>query len=123
MKYYLWIICILFLINTTLGMGPTKVVEFEDAYVESQHTKQKIIAVFGASWCGPCVQLKKDLEDHPEIIDDYIYVYIDIDKRIDLKKEYNVRIVPDFMIIESNIEIKRKIGYNSIKELETWLKN
>lgn len=121
MKYYLWIIYFLFLINTTLGMGPTKVKEFEDAYVESQNTKQKIIAIFGASWCAPCSQLKKDLSDYPSIIDNYIYVYIDIDKRADLKKEYDVKIVPDIMIIESNIEVKRKIGYSNLKEFQSWL--
>lgn len=106
---------------SVFAAGPTKVIEFEDAYVEAQQTKQKIIVVFSADWCGACNKLKTDLNDNPSVIDNYIYVEIDIEDRIDLKKEYNVNKIPDIMILHKNIELKRRVGYKNLTEFKIWL--
>lgn len=105
-----------------LAAGATRVPQLEDAYAESQNTKQKIVAVFGAEWCGFCKQLDNDLQNNPQIIDDYVYVYIDIDERKDLKKEYAVKNIPDIMILDhTGIETKRKVGYKGIDNFKKWL--
>ena len=106
---------------TTLVAAPTIVPQLEDAYAESQNTKQKIVAVFGADWCDACKRLHKDLLDNPEVIDDYIYVYINIDERQDLQKEYAVGKVPDIMILDKNVEVKRRVGYKNLTEFKKWL--
>lgn len=101
-------------------VAPTIVKELEDAYAESENTKQKIVAVFGADWCASCKKLHKDLMDNPEVINDCIYVYIDIDVRKDLKKNYDVSKVPDIMILDKNVEVKRRIGYKNLEEFKEW---
>lgn len=101
--------------------APTIVPQLEDAYAESENTKQKIVAVFGADWCGACKKLHKDLMDKPEVIDNYIYVYIDIDERSDLKKNYSVNKVPDIMVLDKNVEVKRRVGYKNLTEFKEWL--
>ncbi|NBT08875.1 MAG: thioredoxin [Chitinophagia bacterium] len=118
MKYFSWFTV---LFCTTLLASPTIVKELEDAYAESQNTKQKIIAVFGADWCGACKKLHQTLMDNPKIIDNYIYVYIDIEDRKDLKKEYAVGRIPDIMILDKNIEVKRRVGFKNLKEFTEWL--
>jgi thiol-disulfide isomerase/thioredoxin len=112
---------IMLLICGTILANPTVVKELEDAYAESQNTKQKIVAVFGAEWCGSCKKLHKDLMDNPKVIEDCIYVYIDIDTRIDLKKNYDVNKVPDIMILDKNVEVKRRVGYKNLEEFKKWL--
>lgn len=92
--------------------------ELEDAYAESENTKQKIVAVFGADWCGACKKLHKDLMDNPKVIDNCIYVYIDIDIRKDLKKNYAVGKVPDIMVLDKNVEVKRRVGYKNLEEFK-----
>ena len=67
------------------------------------------------------MKLDKDLENNPKILDNYIYVYIDIDKQNYLKETYDVRIIPDIMVIENGFQIKRKTGYNNLEELQKWL--
>lgn len=122
MKKYLYTILILGWINSIFAAGVLKVPQLEDAYAESQNSKQKIVAVFGAEWCGFCKKLDQDLTDNPGILDDYIYVYIDIDERKDLKKEYRVKNIPDIMILENGIEIKRTVGYRGLDKFNDWLK-
>jgi len=107
------------LVSTTLLSAPTVVKELEDAYAESENTKQKIVAVFGADWCGACKKLHKDLMDNPKVIDNCIYVYIDIRK--DLKKNYAVGKVPDIMVLDKNVEVKRRVGYKNLEEFKKWL--
>lgn len=111
---------ILFIISSLIA-APTVVKELEDAYAESENTKQKIVAVFGAEWCGACKKLHKDLMDNPKVIDNCIYVYIDIDVRTDLKKNYAVVKVPDVMVLDKNIEVKRRVGYKNLEEFKKWL--
>lgn len=93
----------------------------EDAYVESQNTKQKIIVVFGADWCKFCKQLSKDLNKQQENLQGYIYVYVNIDERPDLKIAYSIKTIPDTIILENNIETKRKIGYKGMKDFLLWI--
>lgn len=105
----------------SISLGYTKVDHLEDAYAESQNTKQKIVVVFGADWCKFCKQLNNDLEKEKDSLPDYIYVYVDIDERPDLKKEYAVKNIPDSMILENSIETKRKVGYKGIKDFLRWI--
>ena len=105
----------------SISLAYTKVNHLEDAYAESQNTKQKIVVVFGADWCKFCKQLNNDLEKEKDSLSDYIYVYVDIDQRPDLKKEYSVKNIPDSMILENSIETKRKVGYKGIKDFLQWV--
>lgn len=124
MKYMMYaFLFVCFITNSIFADGPTIANSLEDAMMEAEMTKQKIVAVFSAGWCGPCNQLKKDLANNLSILDECIYVRIDIDARKDLKQSYGVRTIPDIRIIENGFQIKRKVGYNNIKELEKWLKN
>lgn len=124
MKYYIYSL-FLFMISLSpiFADGPTIANSLEDAMMEAEMTKQKIVAVFSATWCGPCNQLKKDLANNLNILEDCIYVRIDIDQRRDLKRSYNVRTIPDIMIIENGFQTKRKTGYNNLKDFHNWLKN
>ena len=105
----------------SISLAYTKVNHLEDAYAESQNTKQKIVVVLGAEWCKFCKQLNNDLEKEKDSLSDYIYVYVDIDQRPDLKKEYSVKNIPDSMILENSIETKRKVGYKGIKDFLQWV--
>ena len=120
-KYVYSIIYWVSLINIGFSAGPNRVPQLEDAYAEAQNTKQKIVAIFGADWCGFCKQLDKDILDNPTVLDNYIYVYINIDERSDLKKEYDVKNIPDIMILHNGIEKKRKVGYKGLDKLKKWL--
>jgi thioredoxin-like negative regulator of GroEL len=62
--------------------------------------------------------LSKSLE---EIQTDVIIENIDIDEKMEIAKEYNIRGVPTMIMLEENVEVKRKSGMMMKPELEAWL--
>jgi thioredoxin 1 len=78
----------------------------------------KKVLRFTASWCGPCKMLARNLED---INTNIPIEVIDIDVFQDTAVEYGIRGVPTLVMVEDNIEVKRLVGMQSLKELETWI--
>lgn len=74
----------------------------------------KKILKIGATWCGPCKQLKKELEDF-----DLIPIEsIDADENEELCLKYNVRSVPVLIFLgEKDTELGRHVGFISKKDL------
>lgn len=76
---------------------------------------------FGAEWCGPCKKQKEEFEKNPVGID---IQEIDVDSTssedFELIQKYNVRSVPNMIIIDRNGKVQaRYFGYtpsNKIKE-------
>ena len=105
-----------------IAAQPIFVDKAEDAFMLSKDIKTDLLVVFGADWCGACNIMKHDIST-TDIVGDIIVCFIDIDKRPDLKKEYRVKIVPDYMIYRDGVEIKRKTSYKSKNDLIQFLHN
>lgn len=58
---------------------------------------------FWASWCQPCLRLKKETLEHPDIariLDKMQLIYVDLDEHPDLGESYGVASVPDVIFID-----------------------
>ena len=77
----------------------------------------KKVLRFTASWCGPCKMLAKNLE---EINTSIPIEVVDIDVEQDTAIDYGVRSVPTLIMLDENIEVKRIVGMQSLKQLEDW---
>ena len=73
---------------------------------------------FSASWCQPCKNLSKVIED---VESDIPISEIDIDDKPELAQEFGIRGVPTLIMLEENVEVKRRSGSMSKGELEAWL--
>lgn len=80
----------------------------------------KRILRFTASWCAPCKALAKQLEEMEVNIPIEV---IDIDSSPTLAMDYGIRSVPTMVMLDENIEIKRKTGLVAKDLLEDWLRN
>lgn len=79
----------------------------------------KEVLKFSASWCGPCKMLAmtiNELEDSSLSIKN-----IDIDEQLDLATKYNIRSVPTMVILEDDVEVKRKTGSMNLQQLKEFL--
>lgn len=95
----------------------------EDAISLSEDTNIKVLAIFSADWCSFCSKTKEDIKKNIKEYEDIIIVYIDIDKREDLKKEYKVKKIPDYMLLKGSKEIKRVVGYLNNPNLIKFIKD
>lgn len=112
--YTIALICI----NTVAISAPSiSVTTLEDAIAMSEDTGHKILAIFGAEWCVYCEKSKDEIAKNIDNYQDIIIVYLNIDDRPDLKKEYRVQKIPDYMILKDRKETKRHVGYLSQTKL------
>lgn len=78
----------------------------------------KKVYKFSATWCGPCKMLAKTLStiESPLPIEE-----VDIDANPTLTQQFKVRGVPTLVIVEDDVEVKRKVGVLSATEFLGWV--
>jgi thioredoxin 1 len=80
----------------------------------------KRVLRFTASWCQPCKALAQQLE---EINTNLPIEVIDIDDNQALAMDYGIRSVPTLVMMNENIEVKRRTGIVAKNLLQEWLEN
>lgn len=65
------------------------------------------LAIFTATWCGPCQEYHRDLQTAPP---PYRVVWIDIDQRPDLKRKYGITKVPTTLWVRDGKVVGRVTG-------------
>jgi len=80
----------------------------------------KRVLRFTASWCQPCKALAQQLE---EINTNLPIEVIDIDDNQALAMEYGIRSVPTLIMLDENVEVKRRTGLVTKNLLQEWLEN
>lgn len=78
----------------------------------------KKVYKFSATWCGPCKMLARTLStvESPLPIEE-----VDIDANPTLTQQFRVRGVPTLVIVEDDVEVKRKVGVLSAAEYMEWV--
>jgi|GEM_PF-3489238 len=101
-------------------------VDFDQALEESRKTKKPVMAVFSAGWCPPCQYMIKDVFGETKVVaamEGFIPVYIDVDRQRSLKKEFGIRSVPTFFVLNhKGLTKKKRSGSLEPDAFETWLR-
>jgi thioredoxin 1 len=80
-------------------------------------TKNTVFIKFSADWCGPCKTIhplyKKLAKEHTNCI----FLHVDVDACEKVSKEYNVKSLPTFVVldVENLKELDKMTGANSEK--------
>lgn len=64
---------------------------------------------FGASWCMPCKSLSRVMENM-DISPVEVFEEVDIDKNVELTKEYAIKTVPTLILLRDGTEVSRMSG-------------
>ena len=76
---------------------------FAEAQKLSLATNKLIVVDFYASWCGPCKKMDRDTWNDNEVLsllDNFIFVKVDIDENKDLAKKYDIVSIPNIFIMD-----------------------
>ena len=69
----------------------------------------KTILYFTAEWCGPCKKTRPIVEELNKDLSLTNIRVVDIDSEMELAKNFGIKSVPTFIVIENNEEINRVV--------------
>jgi thiol:disulfide interchange protein DsbD len=90
-------------------------------------TGKRILVDFTATWCGPCKTMDDLVFSSKAVVDagaqNTVFVKVDADAQRDIIKKYKVSAYPTLVVLDaSGKELKRVLGYQSIREMVDFLK-
>jgi thioredoxin 1 len=82
-----------------------------DAILVRAGSEEKLVVIdFTATWCGPCKMIAPVFAELSELIDDVIFVKVDVDENPDTAARYSVSAMPTFCFIKSGEVVDRLQG-------------
>jgi thioredoxin-related protein len=105
--------------------GPPFTRDLKSALETSERTGQPVVVAFVATWCPICTEMKRKVWSDPAILahrDDFIWVLIDIDRKLSTAREYGIEGVPQTLFLDSRGQRQASLlGYVDASELDAAL--
>jgi thioredoxin 1 len=77
-------------------------------------SSKPVVCKWTASWCQPCKKIQPLFESLAEE-NDGVFCIIDVDDMEDLASEYNVAMMPTFLVLKDQVEVARYAGSDENK--------
>lgn len=100
--------------------------DYDAALAEAKQTGKPVLLDFGASWCGPCQTLEKQVFPDPAVSQflarDYIAVKVNCDDGSRVADQYRVRSLPTLIVLSPDgHEVARRSGSADARDIAQWL--
>ncbi|MBF4465599.1 thioredoxin family protein [Flavobacterium sp. LC2016-12] len=122
MKKYL---IIAFVFISQINHASNWYTSLEEAQAVALSSNKLIIIDFVAKWCGPCKEMDSKSWNNievEEVLKNYIKLRIDVDSNRDIALRYQIRSIPDMVIIDANEKILHRFkGYQNPLKLKNEL--
>ena len=79
----------------------------------------KSVFYFTADWCSPCKKVRPIVESMKQ--EGFQFQIIDVDLEESLVKQFSIKSVPTFILLDGNKEIDRMTGSKTKEELENFV--
>lgn len=97
-------------------------VELDDDFANEIQSVPTVLVKFGATWCGPCVRLDKELETLSATLgNDAKIIVIDIEDNQKLAATFQVGPIPHMVLFKDGKAVDQKVGYHSADEVAQWM--
>lgn len=91
----------------------------DDLEIKLREAGDKLaVLFFSAEWCGHSAKVKPEIEKLAYENLDVVFLKIDIDRCVSVRKMYNIRAVPAFVFIKSYKEVSNRIEGSSSSAIE-----
>lgn len=93
------------------------------AFDEKLTEDDLVLVKFGATWCGPCRAVEKELDSLDAEKLGVKIVKIDTDQRKELSQQYGITSIPHMMLVRHGKTLDEKLGFMNAGELTSWIKS
>lgn len=125
-KYSLFL-ALLLLSGTQVFSQAGWLTNFQLAQSTAKASNKLILIDFWATWCGPCKKMDMEVwstEEAQKIKQNFIPVKIDIDSERAIASQYNIRSIPNLILMDyKGRVIHSYVGYSSKSDLLDFIKN
>lgn len=90
-----------------------------EEYNEVINREEKTLIDFFGTWCGPCRQLKKLIEDNESTLGFDVYT-VDVDVIPSIPADLGIRSIPALFVFKEGKVVDSKIGLINIETLLNW---
>jgi thioredoxin 1 len=82
-----------------------------EEFKEIVDNNEYVVIKFGASWCGPCKQIARVLEEVTGNYQDSLkYISLDVEESTDVTGDFKIRNVPTILFLKKGEVIDKCVG-------------
>ena len=94
---------------------------YED-FIKAIGEHEVCLVKIGASWCGPCKVVQKNIESIEESYPDVYFIDVEVDEAEDIVEKFDVRGIPVIIIFANGDIISKTTGLQTKSQIEEKLK-
>lgn len=87
-------------------------------FAELTEVPGMVLVKFGASWCGPCRELDKELDS---LVSSIPVIRVDVDQNGPLASQFQVRAIPHMFLFRDGKVVDQQIGLQTADEIAAWI--